>query len=109
MYWTKIKAGSFGRFVYYSALTIPFAYYSTNTALPSMTSGTLNGHNLLRPPVEEQASISAFLDRETAHIDALLVDQQRLIELLKERQTALISAAVTGQIDVRNWSKESVT
>jgi type I restriction enzyme, S subunit len=50
MYWTKIRNNVSGRFSYYTALTIPFAYYSTNTALPSMTKGSLNGHLVSRPP-----------------------------------------------------------
>jgi type I restriction enzyme S subunit len=54
------------------------------------------------PPVDEQQAIAAFLDRETANIDALFAEQQRLIELLSERRSALITAAVTGQIDVRS-------
>ena len=53
------------------------------------------------PPVDEQQAIATFLDRETAMIDALLAEQERGISLLSERRAALISAAVTGQIDVR--------
>lgn len=47
------------------------------------------------PPVDEQAAIAAFLDRETAKIDGLVAEQQRLIELLKEKRQAVISHAVT--------------
>jgi type I restriction enzyme S subunit len=47
------------------------------------------------PPVNEQVSISKFLDRETAKIDALVAEQQRLIELLQEKRQAVISHAVT--------------
>ena len=47
------------------------------------------------PPIEEQTSIAAFLDRETAKIDALVAEQQRLIDLLKEKRQAVISHAVT--------------
>lgn len=54
------------------------------------------------PPLAEQAAIAAFLDRETAKIDALIAEQEKLIALLNERRSALIAAAVTGQIDVRN-------
>ena len=54
------------------------------------------------PPLAEQTSIAAFLDRETARFDTLTAEAQRAIDLLQERRTALISAAVTGQIDVRN-------
>ena len=54
------------------------------------------------PPLEEQKRIIAFLDKETAKIDTLIEKCETAIELLKERRTALISAAVTGKIDVRN-------
>ncbi len=53
------------------------------------------------PPRDEQSGIATYLDRETAKLDALTAEAQRAIELLKERRTALISAAVTGKIDVR--------
>lgn len=47
------------------------------------------------PPFGEQVAIAAFLDRETAKIDALVAEQERLIELLKEKRQAVISHAVT--------------
>ena len=47
------------------------------------------------PLVEEQRLIAAFLDRETAKIDALVAEQRRLMELLKEKRQAVISHAVT--------------
>jgi type I restriction enzyme S subunit len=53
------------------------------------------------PPLPEQQAIVAHLDRETARLDALTVEARRAIDLLKERRSALISAAVTGKIDVR--------
>ncbi|MCB1034881.1 MAG: restriction endonuclease subunit S, partial [Acidobacteria bacterium] len=53
------------------------------------------------PPKPEQETITAFLDRETARIDALIAKVREAIERLKELRTALISAAVTGKIDVR--------
>ena len=54
------------------------------------------------PPREEQAVISVFLETETARLDALTAVATRGIALLKERRSALISAAVTGKIDVRH-------
>lgn len=84
MYWSKIRPGISGRFAYYTATAIPFGYYSTNTALPSMTQSALNAHLVGLPPLSEQTAIAAFLDRETAKIDALVEEQRRLIELLKE-------------------------
>lgn len=53
------------------------------------------------PPVPEQERIVAFVRRETAAIDGLITKAQQAIERLEEFRTALISAAVTGQIDVR--------
>ncbi len=51
-------------------------------------------------PLEEQVAIAAYLDRETAKLDSLIRATQTTIETLREYRTALISAAVTGQIDV---------
>jgi len=53
------------------------------------------------PPQTEQAEIAAFLENEVDRFDTLTNEAQRAIDLLQERRTALISAAVTGQIDVR--------
>jgi type I restriction enzyme S subunit len=53
------------------------------------------------PPREEQTAIATFLDRETTKLDTLMTEASTAIALLQERRTALISAAVTGQIDVR--------
>lgn len=53
------------------------------------------------PPLEEQSAIVAYLDAQTAKFDTLTAEAQRSIELLKEHRSALISAAVTGKIDVR--------
>jgi type I restriction enzyme S subunit len=53
------------------------------------------------PLRDEQTLILDFLDRETTRIDTLISKTERSIELLKERRSALITAAVTGQIDLR--------
>ena len=59
------------------------------------------------PPFNEQAAIAAFLDRETAKIDALVEEQKRLIELLKEKRQAVISQAVTKGLDPNVPMKDS--
>jgi type I restriction enzyme S subunit len=51
------------------------------------------------PPLPEQTAIAAFLDRETAKIDALVAEQRRLIALLAEKRQAVISHAVTRGLD----------
>ncbi|AKJ95802.1 hypothetical protein TVD_10735 [Thioalkalivibrio versutus] len=56
------------------------------------------------PPVEEQNSISSRIDQELAAISTLTSAGEQSIGLLTERRSALISAAVTGKIDVRGWA-----
>lgn len=56
---------------------------------------------LCLPPVEEQRAIVEHIERETSRIDTLITEAERAIALLEERRSALITAAVTGQIDVR--------
>lgn len=67
----------------------------------------LSIQNLLRiigtfPPIREQKTIATFLNHETNKIDTLITKSRQAIDFLKERRTALISAAVTGKIDVRD-------
>jgi type I restriction enzyme S subunit len=54
------------------------------------------------PLITEQKAITGFVESESAKFDTLTAEAQRAIDLLQERRTALISAAVTGQIDVRH-------
>lgn len=61
------------------------------------------------PPIEEQNAVVQFLDKETRRLDALTAEAERAIELLQERRTALISAVVTGKIDVRDFFESETT
>ncbi len=58
---------------------------------------------VLLPPTKEQDDICKFVGEQDTKFDALLPKAQKAITLLKERRTALISAAVTGKIDLRDW------
>lgn len=58
---------------------------------------------VLIPPVSEQESICLHVDEANAQFDALLSQSFKSIQLLQERRSALISATVTGKIDVRGW------
>lgn len=58
--------------------------------------------NVVVPPLGEQRAIAAHLDDQTGKIDSLIAESERFIELAQERRSALITAAVTGQIDVRD-------
>lgn len=57
------------------------------------------------PPLIEQQEIIDWLSSEQKKLDTLTVEAQLAIELLQERRYALISAAVTGKIDVRSFAK----
>jgi type I restriction enzyme S subunit len=61
----------------------------------------------LLPPIREQVLLANFLDRETAKIDALIAEQQRLIELLQEKRQAVISHAVTKGLNPNAAMKDS--
>jgi type I restriction enzyme S subunit len=75
---------------------------------PSFRMEDLYACAIALPPTDEQSAIVAFLDSELFKFDTLTAEAQRAIDLLQERRTALISAAVTGQIDVRNHAPKEV-
>ena len=101
-----------------SAFSTYFAYVllTAKTELNIRGKGTtfleISGDELGRfdvpmPPLSEQTQIARFLDHETARIDALIEEQQRLIELLKEKRQAVISHAVTKGLDPTVPMKDS--
>ena len=75
--------------------------YTTGTAQFNVSTNEIGNVSLALPSIEEQRIIAAFLDSETAKIDSLVAKVREAIDRLKELRTALISAAVTGKIDVR--------
>jgi type I restriction enzyme S subunit len=75
--------------------------YSQSAAQPGLAIDTIGAIPAPAPSLDEQRAIAAFLDHETARIDSLVAKVRDAIERLKELRTALISAAVTGKIDVR--------
>lgn len=94
------------------AVDLDFAYYAFPLFLTANAAENIYGAKLLNqelirnaklvlPPLAEQRAIAAFLDRECGRLDTLITEAERAIVLLKERRAALISAAVTGKIDVR--------
>ncbi len=72
-----------------------------------MSRDDLMAFPILLAPTDEQSRIARFLDHETAKIDALIQEQQRLIELLKEKRQAVISHAVTKGLDPTVPMKDS--
>jgi len=72
---------------------------SVGANYPAINASDLACLDVAFPPLTEQRAIAAFLDRETAMIDALVAKKERLIELLQEKRTTLISRAVTKGLD----------
>lgn len=81
--------------------------YSTSAAQPGLSVEIICNLLVPLPPLDEQSSIATFLSRETAKIDALITEQQRLIELLKEKRQSVISHAVTKGLNPNAPMKDS--
>jgi type I restriction enzyme, S subunit len=88
-----------------SAVREELACGSLGAAVRGVNIYDLKRAKLPTPPLDEQVQISTFLDAETTKLDALTAEAERAIDLLQERRTALISAAVTGKIDVRGLAE----
>ena len=73
----------------------------TGAMHPHLNCGEVKFVEVPLPPLAEQANIVSYIRKAADQFDALAADARRAIDLLQERRTALISAAVTGQIDVR--------
>jgi len=103
MFYSEVFDNALPEYIYYQAIFFPFSLLSTNTALPSMTQEDLLMLPFVIPPNKEQESIVRHVQDKTAKFDYLINKAQSAIEFMQERRTALISAAVTGKIDVRSW------
>jgi type I restriction enzyme S subunit len=88
-------------FLAYVLNCVDYSAFIDGTTRDKLTQADMNAIPIQCPGRPEQRAIAAFLDRETAKIDALIAKVREAIERLKEYRTALISAAVTGKIDVR--------
>lgn len=80
-----------------------FAYLSRGGTMDVINIGTLSEINVVIPPLNEQDELVAHVTTKSIRFDALIGKAESAISLLQERRTALISAAVTGKIDVRDW------
>ena len=81
--------------------------HSVGVSYPAINASELSCLDIAFPPLPEQQAIAAFLDRETARIDVLVAKKERLIELLQEKRTALITRAVTRGLDPNAPVKDS--
>lgn len=90
------------RFSYYLMSAVDFTVHAKPGAVPSFSEGDQGELTVSLPPPASQRKIVAHLDRATARIDTLIAKTERSVELLREHRTALITAAVTGKLDLRN-------
>lgn len=100
-----VKRQEHPRFFYYvmyvaARLGLFVATGNPNT-IDHLTADQLGQHRFPFPPSAEQAAIVSGLDRHCASLDALTTKIRSAIALLREYRTALITAAVTGQIELR--------
>jgi len=80
---------------------VQLKWLSTGSTAEGLKASKLPLLRLVAPPLFEQVAIAAHLDAETAKLDALVANAEAAIERLQEYRTALITAAVTGKVDVR--------
>ena len=72
---------------------------------PNLSQQDLRNHKLYCPDLPTQRAIADFLDRETARIDHIRDKTRVSIDRLREYRSSLITAAITGQVDVTKWVK----
>lgn len=75
----------------------------TSASMKNITQDDVLGSYICLPPIEEQHAMVEFLKEEILKIDTLISKYQKQIDLMQEYRTALISQAVTGKIDVREY------
>lgn len=95
------------RWLYWALHFADLDNLSQDTGVPGLSREIAYQIRLPHPPLSEQIAIATFLDRETSKIDALVAEQQRLIELLKEKRQTVISHAVTKGRDPNAPMKDS--
>lgn len=95
--WLAVFTGSTSARAYF------YLFSKQSTNLASISSSNVMGCYVPIPPLEEQHSIIQYVSKVSSGIDRLVNTAYEAIALLSERRSALISAAVTGKIDVRNW------
>jgi len=100
MFYSIPKKKFLGKFLFYCCQCIPFSFYSTATALPSMTQKDLNNHPISTPTFDEQHQIVSYLEGLEEKIAKAILLKQQEIEKLKEYKTVLIDNVVTGKVKI---------
>jgi type I restriction enzyme, S subunit len=96
-----------GRFFFFflrEHLAIVVLAGNAKSTVDSLRRPMLRSFPLPLPPLAEQRQIVEYVDSAIAKLDSVIQKAEEMIPALEERRAALISAAVTGKIDVRNWT-----
>lgn len=89
------------KYFYYLAECFDYDYYTTQTAIPSMTQTDYENIHIPVPRLDEQECIVNFLDKKCSEIELMIKNIQSYIQILTEFKLRLLSDVVTGKIDVR--------
>ena len=108
MYYCNCNKEFLPRVLYYQLLVVPWNLMSTQTALPSIVGIDVGNLSTVIPRLKEQNEIMNFLNIKTKNIDSIITKTKLQIEKLKEAKQSLISEAVTGKIDLRDWEIEEI-
>lgn len=100
------------RFLFYIMISSSFIEIVNSstygTKMPRASSDFINEMQISLPPIEEQILIAKKIDSILNNVEQLIIKANSAINLMQERKTALISAAVTGKIDVRDWQPKGI-
>jgi type I restriction enzyme S subunit len=113
IYVLRVKTGVVNNFLFYRLQESNFMAIATSAmtgagGLKRVPSDVLSNYLMAIPNFEEQEKIASYIDEQATKIDNLIEKSNSAINLMQERRTALISAAVTGKIDVRHWESPNV-
>ena len=100
MFYAVVNVKAITKYIFYMANFFPYEKFMTSTALPSITQDDLNEYKIILPPIDEQKQIIAYIEQFTHKHKILTQELEKSITLLKERRSALSTAAVTGEIDM---------
>lgn len=100
MFYSSVKDDVNGRFFYYSLISIPWNYFTTQTALPSIVGSEIANISVGIPPLSEQQMISTYLDEVVLKSDNLIDQKQKIISNLEAYKKSLIYEVVTGKREV---------
>ncbi len=110
MYPLKGVGSLSNEYLFWYLLSEPFSDFavqeSQRVAMPKLNRETLADAAIPLPSVEEQLEIVEFLKRKTASVDSLAEHTGGHISRLREYRSSLISAAVTGQLDIDSYAPE---